>query len=193
VRDETYTCTTDAIYYTAAAGTWTTSVSFADGSTTGITDSNGSYTMEALSSIEVTESGINYSEVAPGGISTVQSVTITNKGNIMNRDFHVNGTDMVCTNPTSGDDCTGGSDSIVKGQQHWSLTDAFTYAGGSALLGTSSESSGCAEIDLSIVDDPVSAPTAQNEYHYWRIQIPANQKSGPYTGTNTFASVECSG
>ena len=158
----------------------------------------------ALSGINLVETGITYGTVEIGGTSASKETSMGNVGNQI-FDVLVEG-DSMCTDfPT----CSGNTISVV--QQKWrhlssafDWDDAETGAGPYVLEDTANtgctagadcaDTHGCMNRDIAVRNDHTTTTT--NESVYWKLRIPASQKTGSYTGQNTFsttADTTCAG
>lgn len=178
------------VWWNATSGlNWEVSVNPTDsgviGLVTNFAQSNGNIEVNAVQAINVIEGAIAYGTVALGGTSSGQTTTMENYGNQV-LDVLIQGTDM--TGTPSG--------TIAAGQQKWHNTSAaFDYATAGNVLVTSSsgattKAAGCADRNMAVRND--HTVTTENENMYWKIQIPAAQVAGSYTGTNTFAATASS-
>lgn len=144
----------------------------------------GTFTVNTLNAIDIAETNINYGTLTPGTTSTQQTVTIQNAGNIVT-DALIDGTDMISD-----------GNSVPRSQQHWSGTSGFTWGSNDfALVSSASVGSavnGCSDRTISVTTNHSSYTTSTI---YWKLQTPAVQPAGSYSGTNTFLSTpnNCSG
>jgi hypothetical protein len=135
-----------------------------------------------LAALNVAESTIAYGTLALGtSNSTGVQTTLQNYGNHL-IDVLISGTDMSGT-PAG---------TIAAGQQQWGTSSGFSYGSGYTLLNTSAqgtETNGCTHAQLAQrANHDTSTGQAEDVARFWKIQIPASQVAGSYTGTNTFAS-----
>ena len=167
----------------APSAEWKTHVTAVGGSTYSLA-TEGTFTVNTLNAIDIVESSIPYGTLALGGTSASQTVTFQNAGNVIT-DTLISGTNM-----------TFGGNNIVAAQQHWSPTSSFTWGSGDYALLTSasigSAVNGCSDRSIAVTTDHASYTTSPI---YWKLQIPASQAAGSYTGTNTFLATpnNCSG
>ncbi|MBU0705946.1 hypothetical protein KJ657_01435 [Patescibacteria group bacterium] len=144
----------------------------------------GTFTVNALSAVNVAEGNIPYGPVALGGTSASQPTTLQNAGNIV-IDVLIQGSDMASN-----------GDTISRIQQHWAPVTGFTWGTDDyALLETASVGSavnGCSDRSIPVTTDHTNYTTSQI---FWKIKIPDIQAAGSYTGTNYFIATpdDCSG
>jgi len=91
-----------------------------------------------------------------------------------------------------GSDMISGGNSIPLAQQHWSVTDLFSYGTGDHALVSSetvpgTANQGCADTSVAVRADHTSAAT--DSQIFWKLRIPDPQPTGSYSGSNTFTSV----
>lgn len=170
-------------YNIAPSASWKAHVS-AVGATTYSLASEGTFTVNALNAINITQATIPYGTLALGATSAAQTTTIENAGNIIT-DVLINGTLM-----------TSGGNNIARAQQHWGNTSNFTWGTSDyELLESASVGSavnGCADRTIAVTTNHTVPTTSQI---FWRLKIPTTQASGTYNGTNTFTATPntCSG
>ncbi len=163
--------------------TWKAHVSAVGASTYSLA-TEGDFTVNALNAINIDETTIPYGTVALGGTSAAQTTTMQNAGNII--------TDVLI----QGDLMVSGGNNIARAQQHWAPSSSFTWGTDDyALLETASvgtAAAGCSDRTIAVTTDHTTYTTSEI---YWKIKIPAVQKSGSYTGKNYFSATpnDCSG
>lgn len=151
-----------------AASNWTATVTVNDGTVNSTAEATTE--MGSLVALNVTD-GINYGSLDLGAISiTAVTATLTNTGN-RNMDATVAGSgDMACTSGT-----------IPVGNAHYSLSQLFVYAVGTAL---STAEQNMQNNTTQRTNDAVSSTTDT----FWKIQMPASGVTGTCTNTVTFTA-----
>ena len=147
------------------SGSWGAGVAANDGTVTSAVNSNTTFEVGSLTSINVTSS-IDYGALALGAQSTTGTIRITNTGNNNRTDIIVYGTAMTCTVGT-----------ISVGQQ--------VYTSSSLITPTQTLSTVSTSIGLSVRKQIVST-TEQASSTYWKLTLPSSGISGTCTGTLTF-------
>jgi hypothetical protein len=157
---------------TYAAENWLASVQATDddSANTGlVVDADGNE-VDMFMAYQVTTASISYGNLNPGGDSSEASTVTKARGNV-GVDQQLSGTNM-----------TSGGDSIAVGQQKYNLTAAQGWTAGTALSTTPTE------VEINVAKPKVGALTPTKSA-YWVLRIPAAQKSGTYSGTNTITGV----
>ncbi len=177
------TTTTFGVYYFAQATdasssyngqTWTATVLFrTPDNTTGTGDANPGQTLNTLLALNVTTSSINYGTLGANTNtgSTDQVATSTNAGN--------SSTSLQLYALST---LTSGSNSIATGSQGFS-TSTFSYPGTSTAL------TGSAVLVNGFLLTSPTTTSNVSQATFWGLQVPNNQPTGTYTGTNVFQAL----
>ncbi len=178
--DATWTCTFPLNYNadptvngaTYAAENWlaTVKVTDDDSAQSSLTQASSGNEIDMFLSYDVTTESISYGALTPGGDSDEASTVMKARGNV-GVDQQLSGTNM-----------TSGENTIPVGQQKYNLTSAQGWASGTALTVTPTE----AELNIAKPKTGALTPTKST---YWVLRVPASQKSGTYSGTNTITGL----
>ncbi len=178
--DSTWTCTFPLAYNadptvngtTYAAENWLATVKATDddAANSGLIQASTGNEVDMFLAYQVTTASISYGALNPGGDSTEASTVMKARGNV-GVDQQLSGTNM-----------TSGGDSIAVGQQKYNLTAAQGWTAGTALSTTPTE------VELNVTK-PKTGSLTPTKSTYWVLRVPASQKSGTYSGTNTITGL----
>ena len=174
------------VYFHANPTSWTVYMNATDdGDDTGT--NTVAATVNTLVALNVTETEINFGEVALDGISSEITTNIKNTGNV-DIDLNINETlyngYMNCTDVASDDIQTDAASTGIR----FNITSGFTFA--DTVWNVTATN---ALADVSWVEaDQNGAPTAPTTPLYWLIKLPADGLTGSCSTTIRIAAAESS-